>query len=59
MTRLQARLRRFVRDEAGVTSIEYGLIASLVALAVLVGAAALGVKLDDFFNYVAGLMRTA
>jgi pilus assembly protein Flp/PilA len=43
-------IRHFVRDEEGVTAIEYGLIASLIAIAIMVGAGALGVKLNDLFQ---------
>ena len=35
-------LRRFIRDDSGTTSIEYGLIAVLVAVGMLVGLKALG-----------------
>ena len=31
---------RFVKDESGATAIEYGLIAALIALAIMVGAGA-------------------
>lgn len=41
---------RFVKDESGVTAIEYGLIASLVGVAIIVGAGALGSKLNTAFN---------
>ncbi|MFO1184624.1 MAG: Flp family type IVb pilin [Bauldia sp.] len=41
---------RFVKDESGVTAIEYGLIASLVGVAIIVGAGALGSKLNTVFN---------
>ena len=33
---------RFAKDESGATAIEYGLIAALIALAIVVGAGALG-----------------
>ena len=45
-------LHRFVKDEFGVTAIEYGLIASLVAVAIIVGAAALGTQLNATFQGV-------
>lgn len=32
---------RFAKDESGATAIEYGLIAALIALAIVVGAGAL------------------
>ena len=38
---------RFVKDESGATAIEYGLIAALIALAIMVGAGAVGNALDE------------
>lgn len=32
-----AALRRFIQDETGATAIEYGLIATLIALAIVAG----------------------
>jgi pilus assembly protein Flp/PilA len=52
-------LKRFYRDEEGVTAIEYGLIASLVALAIIVGATALGTSLNNMFTFIAGKMKTS
>jgi pilus assembly protein Flp/PilA len=43
-----------IESERGVTAIEYGLIASLIALAIIVGATAVGVNLNGLFNYIAG-----
>jgi pilus assembly protein Flp/PilA len=43
-----------VESERGVTAIEYGLIASLVALAIIVGATLLGTNLNALFNYIGG-----
>lgn len=42
----------FFRDEEGVTAIEYGLIAALVGVAVIVGATALGTNLNGLFSYI-------
>lgn len=50
--------RRFMRNEAGVTAIEYGLIAALVALAIIVGAGNLGTALDTLFTNIAGELHT-
>ena len=44
---------RFVKDESGATAIEYGLIAALIALAIMVGAGAVGNSLDAKFNEIA------
>jgi pilus assembly protein Flp/PilA len=43
---------RFVKDESGATAIEYGLIAALIALAIMVGAGAVGNSLDDKFTEI-------
>jgi pilus assembly protein Flp/PilA len=46
-------LRRFLKDEAGATAIEYGLIAALIAV-VLIGALGnLGTALQDAFADIA------
>lgn len=37
----------FLRDESGATSIEYGLIAALVALAIVIGARNLGNSINS------------
>ena len=47
MTNLFAR---FVKDESGATAIEYGLIAGLIAVAIIVGAGALGSALNTKFT---------
>lgn len=41
---------RFAKDESGVTAIEYGLIASLVGVAIVLGATTLGSKLNTTFT---------
>ena len=41
-------------DEAGATAIEYGLIAALIAVAIIAGATAVGTSLSGTFNTVAG-----
>jgi pilus assembly protein Flp/PilA len=44
----------FAKDESVATAIEYGLIAALVGVAIIVGAGALGTGLNDLFNGIAG-----
>lgn len=46
-------LMRFRDDESGATAIEYGLIAALIALAIVAGAGALGNSLNDQFSGIA------
>lgn len=43
-----------VNSERGVTAIEYGLIASLVAVAIIVGITLVGTNLNALFNYIGG-----
>ncbi len=50
MTKLIAR---FYKDESGATAIEYGLIAALIAVAIMVGAGALGTNINDKFQDIA------
>ena len=50
-------VRRFLACEDGATAIEYGLIASLVAVAIIAGAGALGNNLNNTFNNLAGNMK--
>jgi pilus assembly protein Flp/PilA len=50
---------RFVKDESGATAIEYGLIAALIALAIIFGAGALGNSIDAKFNNIANTMNSA
>jgi len=46
-------LSRFVRDESGATAIEYGLIAALIAVAIIGALQLVGTNLSTTFNSVA------
>jgi pilus assembly protein Flp/PilA len=50
---MKSLVSRFVNDESGVTAIEYGLVASLIAIAIIAAATTLGTKLSGTFNNVA------
>ncbi|AZN97803.1 Flp family type IVb pilin [Mesorhizobium sp. M9A.F.Ca.ET.002.03.1.2] len=52
-------IARFVKDESGATAIEYGLIAALIALAIMVGAGALGNSINDKFENIADTLNNA
>jgi len=41
---------RFLKDESGATAIEYGLIAALIAVAIIAGASTLGETLNTQFQ---------
>jgi pilus assembly protein Flp/PilA len=45
-------LTRFWKDRSGATAIEYGLIASLIAVAIIAALTTLGSKLGLTFNNV-------
>lgn len=53
MKALIARTARFVRDEDGVTAIEYGLIAALIALVIIGAVTTLGKNLNSVFTTLA------
>jgi pilus assembly protein Flp/PilA len=44
---------KFIRDEEGATAIEYGLIASLIAVIIIAAVALVGTNLSTTFQVVA------
>jgi pilus assembly protein Flp/PilA len=46
-------LKRLLRQEAGATAIEYGLIAALIAVAAIAALSLVGTNLSGIFNTVA------
>ncbi|WP_219219818.1 Flp family type IVb pilin [Variovorax boronicumulans] len=52
-------IMKFLRDEEGATAIEYGLIAGLVAVALVGTLTALGGDLGKLFAKVSGTITTA
>ena len=45
-------LKGFAHDDSGATAIEYGLIASMIALVIISGVTVVGTKLTNTFNEV-------
>lgn len=45
-------IARFVNDESGATAIEYGLIAALIAVGIIIAATTLGSSLSGLFNNI-------
>ena len=45
-------LARFVKNESGATAIEYGLIAALISIAIIVGVRSIGSKLSKTFDTI-------
>jgi pilus assembly protein Flp/PilA len=45
-------MKRFLRDQTGATAIEYALIAGLIAMAIVSGAAMIGTNLKGSYDQV-------
>lgn len=52
-------IKQFIRDEEGVTAIEYGLIAALISVAIIAGSTMAGEKLKDIFDYIGNKLSEA
>jgi pilus assembly protein Flp/PilA len=48
--------KTFLREEDGAAAIEYGLIAALIAVAIIAGASLLGTSLDGLFTRLGNCM---
>jgi pilus assembly protein Flp/PilA len=59
MSKITSAVKAFIADENGVTAIEYGLIASLIGVAMVTAAGLLGTKLDSVFTFVTGKLKDA
>lgn len=51
-------MKQFVSDEEGVTAIEYGLIAALIAVVIIGTVTTVGTNLSDIFQYIADKLVT-
>jgi pilus assembly protein Flp/PilA len=56
---MKSLFARFAKDESGATAIEYGLIATLIAVALIVGATAVGTSLNSVFNDISTKISAA
>lgn len=54
---MRAFLTRFLRDDGGATAIEYGLIISLIFLAILTSLTAFGNTSSGIFNRAMNAIR--
>jgi pilus assembly protein Flp/PilA len=52
-------VKQFAASESGATSIEYALIAVLIALAIIVSVTVVGASLQSLFSDVASEVTTA
>jgi pilus assembly protein Flp/PilA len=53
------KLRNIIRNDKGATAIEYGLIAALIAVAMITALSSLGGKVGTTFNNVSSNMKVS
>ena len=51
------RVQNFVSDESGVTAIEYALIASLIAVFIIVAVQYVGTQISTVFNEIGTTLK--
>lgn len=51
--------KRFVKDNSGVTAIEYGLIAGLIAVVIIGGVTSIGTNLSGKFQAIVTALTPA
>lgn len=49
---IKVRVGKFLNETSGATAIEYGLIAALIALAIIAGVTAVGTDLQALFTSI-------
>ena len=49
-------LQQFLQDDAGVTAIEYGLIAALIAVVIIASVQLVGTNLSTVFSNIAAAL---
>ena len=58
MKNFSQSFKTFCADEEGATAIEYGLLASLISIAIITAVTLIGTKLDTVFDAVAAAIKT-
>ncbi|KVE10223.1 MULTISPECIES: Flp family type IVb pilin [Burkholderia] len=59
MSKFIQQAGRFIRDEDGVTAIEYGLIAALIAVGIILALSTIGKDLKTVFSTIAADLDSA
>jgi pilus assembly protein Flp/PilA len=59
MKTMMNSVKRFVRDEEGVTAIEYGLIAALIAVVIIGAVTIVGTQLKTVFTSIGTALTNA
>jgi pilus assembly protein Flp/PilA len=52
-------IKKFIREEDGVTAIEYGLIAALIAVVIIASVTIVGTQLAAVFGSIGTALQTA
>ena len=52
------QVMKFLKEEDGATAIEYGLIAGLIAIAIIAALTTLSGGLSELFNKIGGRLKT-
>ena len=56
---MKAIIKRFLKEEDGVTAVEYGLIAGLIAVALVTAMSTLTTGISGAFTYIASKLPSA
>jgi pilus assembly protein Flp/PilA len=56
---MKSMFKRFIADKSGATAIEYGLIASLIAVALIGGASVLGETINNVMDGAATHLKNS
>jgi pilus assembly protein Flp/PilA len=59
MSKIISAVRTFIADEEGVTALEYGMIAALIAVAIVAAVTTLGGKVSTVFTSVSDKLPAA
>ena len=55
---MKAKLMHFLRDEQGLTTVEYAIAGGLVGAAVILAFQALGIEVGRIINLIVGFLQT-
>ena len=56
---MKTLLVRFLKDQSGVTAIEYGLIAGLISVVILASVTSIGTSIQGLFNTISTALAGA
>lgn len=56
---MKSAILKFIRDEQGATAIEYGLLAGLIAAAIVTAVTGIGTNLNTLFLFIKNAIPTS